>query len=152
MIAAPRPAAPASREPFPPGALTTLASALVQAVSSTPAEDAAHLAVALRMYRKQGRAPASFAMLERVFADVWHRSSEVTAGQRGAIVAAPPPADDRSVMPETLLDRQATARRLDCSESTVKRREQAGELPAVRHGRIVRYRAADVDTLTKGQA
>lgn len=132
-------------------AVDAVAVALIKAVAGTRS-DAAHLATALGLYRRQmrseGRAvPDSILALEKTFAAIWHRSPEVTGGHSGSIVAGLPPMGDGPVMPETLLDRRATARRMNCSPETVKRRERAGQLPAVRHGHIVGYRVADIDAL-----
>lgn len=48
---------------------------------------------------------------------------------------------------DQFLTRRDLATRWLCSEMTIKRREAQGLLKPIRHGRIVRYRLADIATL-----
>ena len=107
------------------------------------AETAGHLAVAIRAYRKAARAnylavPADLIHIEAAMAE------RAMKGQDGT------PVDElwqvqeaASVTPE-LLSIADTARKLRCSERTVKRRIAAGELAAVKDGRLTRIRPTDI--------
>jgi hypothetical protein len=46
-----------------------------------------------------------------------------------------------------ILDRKALAERWRCSTETLKRREKEGVLKALKLGRLVRYRLADVEAV-----
>ena len=54
---------------------------------------------------------------------------------------------EENLMPteKVTLSRKGLAERWDCSTETIKRREAAGVLKALKLGRLVRYRLADVE-------
>jgi excisionase family DNA binding protein len=114
---------------------------------------AGHLVVALRSYRHQmARSgmgfPTELEELEVLFARLWQGPREATEGREGSTFASHDGTGNaENVTPETLLTRNQAAARLQVSVTTLKRREKAGHLPATRHGRVVRYRAADLDNL-----
>lgn len=130
-----------------------VATALLQLLGGTPA-DAAHLASALRRYRGTLRlegagTPSSLDALERVFVRVWasrqsaspadtstHDTGRQGRPELGGVLE---PADSG------LMTGKQAAARIGCAVRTLQRREAAGELSPIRHGRVVRYRRADVD-------
>lgn len=97
---------------------------------------------------KYAGTPSSVDALAAAFARLANGPSEVTEAHQGSKVGSPPVERHREAMPDDLLTRAETARRMRTSVATVKRRERAGPLPAVRHGRVVRYRVADIDALS----
>lgn len=72
---------------------------------------------------------------------------EVIEGHGGSLFAPLAPVPDGGGMDDQLLTRPAAAQRLGVSVSTLKRREAAGDIQPLRHGRVVRYRAADLIAL-----
>ena len=133
-----------------------VATALLRVVGASTS-DAAHLAGAIGRHRREMRlegssVPPTLDALEQVFARIAIGSRKVTGGHSGPeIDAVSDPGDGRShESPTDLLDRKQAARRLRCSESTVKRREAAGELRPIRHGRVVRHRVTDLDAYLEG--
>lgn len=115
--------------------------------------DAVHVANALGQYIQSRRnigVPPSLARLEALFASLGVSSQRVTAAHDGPEVGPAQTRRNRRPYgvvepPAGLLTREQAAQRLGCSPSTVKRRERAGDLVPVRHGRLVRYRLADLD-------
>lgn len=115
---------------------------------SVPRE-AHHLAAAIGTYRSAKRLETedvgqTMRALQRVAARVARGPRRSVEDQRGAEVGDSAPAGDGGPMPDTLLTRLQAAKRMGCHVSTLKRREQQG-LKVVRHGRVVRYRVADID-------
>lgn len=136
----------------PDGAPTVLV-ALLRVVGGSPS-DAAHISAALAAHRRsqadEGAAvPASIRAVEQLAASVFFGSRRATEGQRSAEFDHSPrvPDGERVTTNDSLLTRAQAARRARCSTSTIKRREAAGDLVAVRHGRVVPYRAGDIDNL-----
>lgn len=126
-------------------------------LSDTPRIDASHIAAALDSYgrelRRNGRKlPAALTELQQVMVGIAIGSIGSAGDHTGSRVAPTyPDFHDGAVTTDTLLCRAEAAKRLACSVSTLKRRESAGDLPAFRHGRLVRYRVADLDGLTTEQ-
>lgn len=105
--------------------------------------DAAHLVVALQLYRKHCATdalpfPDGLAQMEATV------SSGVMQGQAGSTFAdVPTPAHSADVARDLVTYAQA-ARMLSCSLSTVKRRVRTGQLVPVRLGGTARLRIAAV--------
>lgn len=106
------------------------------------------IAAALEFYRrelaKNGR-PANIEItsLARQFIALGS-GQEVIGGHRGSLFAPLASAPDGGDMEGPLLSRPDAAEFLGVSVSTLKRREAAGLVSALRHGRVVRYRTTDL--------
>jgi excisionase family DNA binding protein len=138
----------------PDPATVAVARALLLLLDTSPNTVAAHVADAIQLHRRRRRlegasVPAALEALGTVFATVALESSRrATADQEGSVVA------DRSftvdcadMSPDALVTTAQAATRMNVSPSTVKRRAAAGVLVALRHGRVVRFRIADIDSL-----
>ncbi len=136
------------------GAATVLLG-LLRMLNGSPF-DAVHLSRAISRYRDGLRyeatgIPPALDALEQLCNLIVAGPRKVTEGQEGSTLPDPGPASDGHLMPDTLLDLPQAAARMSISPSTVKRRAMSGDLPAVRHGRVVRYRVSDIDNYLNGQ-
>lgn len=110
------------------------------------AEDAGHLAVAVRLYRHSARAqgiavPSTFAAYETELASRAMKGQEGTPLDDLWAVAKPGPMPT----PPRLLTIQEAAYAMHMSLRTAKRRVAEGTLPSVKVGGLTRVRVGDLD-------
>lgn len=111
-----------------------------------PAEDAGHLAVAVRLYRQSARSrgiavPASFAEYETELASrAMQCQAETPLADLWAVAKSGP-----VLSPPRLLKVPQAADAMNASVRTVWRRVKDGTLPSVKVGGLTRIRVEDLD-------